>query len=283
MKRLIQIAWLKNYSYFPVILFSSIYFILVIGFTLLCSIKSIPILGIPVNIRDQGFLNFPQIWNFLTYITALLKIFLGLIIIFTISNEFTSKMFKQNVIDGLSKKEFILSKVLTIGLLSLISTLVVFFMGLILGFSFSKTSDFTLVFKEFYFILGYFLKLFTFLSFLFFITVLLKRVVFVFLSFFLWWIVELILLVVEYSSKVIEKFDNQGNRITEVPFIISDYLPLNVMSNLIDEPFQRIQLVSQLTGGSFEYTIPYGAIVASLLYSTLFILGSYWLVKRKDW
>jgi hypothetical protein len=55
------------------------------------------------------------------------------------------------------------------------------------------------------------------------------------------------------------------------------------MSNLIDEPFQRIQLVSQLTGGSFEYTIPYGAIVASLLYSTLFILGSYWLVKRKDW
>jgi ABC-type transport system involved in multi-copper enzyme maturation permease subunit len=283
MKRLIQIEWLKNYSYFPVILFSSVYFILVIGFTLLCSIKSIPILGIPVNIRDQGFLNFPQIWNFLTYITALLKIFLGLIIIFTISNEFTSKMFKQNVIDGLSKKEFILSKVLTIGLLSLISTLVVFFMGLILGFSFSKTSDFTLVFKEFYFILGYFLKLFTFLSFLFFITVLLKRVVFVFLSFFLWWIVELILLVVEYSSKVIEKFDNQGNRITEVPFIISDYLPLNVMSNLIDEPFQRIQLVSQLTGGSFEYTIPYGAIVASLLYSTLFILGSYWLVKRKDW
>jgi hypothetical protein len=250
---------------------------------MLCSIKSIPILGIPVNIRDQGFLNFPQIWNFLTYITALLKIFLGLIIIFTISNEFTSKMFKQNVIDGLSKKEFILSKVLTIGLLSLISTLVVFFMGLILGFSFSKTSDFTLVFKEFYFIIGYFLKLFTFLSFLFFITVLLKRVVFVFLSFFLWWIVELILLVVEYSSKVVEKFDNQGNRITEVPFLISDYLPLNVMSNLIDEPFQRIQLVSQLTGGSFEYTIPYGAIVASLLYSTLFILGSYWLVKRKDW
>ena len=122
-----------------------------------------------------------------------------------------------------------------------------------------------------------------FLSFLFFITVLLKRVVFVFLSFFLWWIVELILLVVEYSSKVVEKFDNQGNRITEVPFIISDYLPLNVMSNLIDEPFQRIQLVSQLTGGSFEYTIPYGAIVASLLYSALFILGSYWLVKRKDW
>jgi hypothetical protein len=283
MKRLIRIEWLKNYSYFPVILFSGIYFVLVIGFTLLCSVKSIPILGIPVNIRDQGFLNFPQIWNFLTYITALLKIFLGLIIIFTISNEFTTKMFKQNVIDGLSKKEFIISKVLTIGLLSLISTLVVLLMGLILGYSFSNTTDFSLAFKEFYFILGYFLKLFTFLSFLFFITVLLKRVVFVFLSFFLWWILEIILLVVEYTSKVVEKFDSQGNRITEEPFLITNYLPLNSISNLIDEPFQRIQMVSQITGGSFEFSIPYGSILASIIYSTLFILGSYWLIKKKDW
>jgi hypothetical protein len=283
MKRLIRIEWLKNYSYFPVILFSGIYFVLVIGFTLLCSVKSIPILGIPVNIRDQGFLNFPQIWNFLTYITALLKIFLGLIIIFTISNEFTSKMFKQNVIDGLSKKEFIISKVLTIGLLSLISTLVVLLMGLILGYSFSNTTDFSIAFKEFYFILGYFLKLFTFLSFLFFITVLLKRVVFVFLSFFLWWILEIILLVVEYTSKVVEKFDSQGNRITEEPFLITNYLPLNSISNLIDEPFQRIQMVSQITGGSFEFSIPYGSILASIIYSTLFILGSYWLIKKKDW
>lgn len=283
MKRLIRIEWLKNYSYFPVILFSGIYFVLVIGFTLLCSAKSIPILGIPVNIRDQGFLNFPQIWNFLTYITALLKIFLGLIIIFTISNEFTTKMFKQNVIDGLSKKEFIISKVLTIGLLSLISTLVVLLMGLILGYSFSNTTDFSLAFKEFYFILGYFLKLFTFLSFLFFITVLLKRVVFVFLSFFLWWILEIILLVVEYTSKVVEKFDSQGNRITEEPFLITNYLPLNSISNLIDEPFQRIQMVSQITGGSFEFSIPYGSILASIIYSTLFILGSYWLIKKKDW
>jgi hypothetical protein len=283
MKRLIRIEWLKNYSYFPVILFSGIYFVLVIGFTLLCSVKSIPILGIPVNIRDQGFLNFPQIWNFLTYITALLKIFLGLIIIFTISNEFTTKMFKQNVIDGLSKKEFIISKVLTIGLLSLISTLVVLLMGFILGYSFSNTTDFSLAFKEFYFILGYFLKLFTFLSFLFFITVLLKRVVFVFLSFFLWWILEIILLVVEYTSKVVEKFDSQGNRITEEPFLITNYLPLNSISNLIDEPFQRIQMVSRITGGSFEFSIPYGSILASIIYSTLFILGSYWLIKKKDW
>jgi hypothetical protein len=283
MKRLIRIEWLKNYSYFPVILFSGIYFILVIGFTLLCSVKSIPILGIPVNIRDQGFLNFPQIWNFLTYITALLKIFLGLIIIFTISNEFTTKMFKQNVIDGLSKKEFIISKVLTIGLLSLISTLVVLLMGLILGYSFSNTTDFSIGFKEFNCILGYFIKLFTFLSFLFFITVLLKRVVFVFLSFFLWWILEIILLVVEYTSKVVEKFDSQGNRITEEPFLITNYLPLNSISNLIDEPFQRIQMVSQITGGSFEFSIPYGSILASIIYSTLFIMGSYWLIKKKDW
>lgn len=283
MKRLLSIEWIKNYSYFPVILFSSIYFLLVIGFTLICATDSIPILGIPVKIREQGFLNFPQIWNFLTYLTALLKIFLGLVIIFTISNEFTTKMFKQNIIDGLSRKEFLLSKVLTITTLSLISTLIVLLMGFILGFSYSKTTEAKLIFEEFYFVLGYFLKLFTFLSFLFFITVLLKRVVFVFLTFFIWWVIEIILTVTEFQYKVVEKFDVNGNRIIERPDLITDYLPLNTMSNLIQEPFQRIQMVSNLTGGSFKFEIPYSFILAALIYSGLFIWGSFLLMKKRDW
>jgi ABC-2 type transport system permease protein len=284
MRRLITIEWLKNYSYFPVILFSSIYFILIIGFTLICAIDSIPILGIPVNIRSQGLLDFPQIWNFLTYISALLKIFLGFIIIFTISNEFSQKMFKQNIIDGLSKREFVFSKVITITILSLLSTFIVLIMGLILGLNHSKSTDLSLIFQEFYFIFGYLLKLFTFLSFLFFITVLLKRVVFVFLTFFVWWIIELILFISEYQSKnIVEKFDENGRRITEMPELITNYLPLNSMSSLIQEPFQRIQFVNKITGGSFTFEIPYESILACIIYSALFICGSYLILKRRDW
>ena len=283
MKRLIRIEWLKNYSYFPVILFSSIYFALVIGFTLICA-QTIPIFGISIKLLDQGFLDFPQIWNFLTYFTALLKIFLGLIVIFTISNEFTSKMFKQNIIDGLSRKEFLASKVLTIAVLSLLSTLVIVLMGLILGFSFSKSTELNAIFKESYFVFGYFLKLFTFLTFLLFITVLLKRVVFVFLTFFVWWIFEVILTIIEYQARIVEKFDAMGNRINVIkPDLITDFLPLNAMSKLVEEPFQRIQLVKSITGGQFTFEIPYLAIITALAYSILFLYGTYVIMTKRDW
>lgn len=283
MKRLIRIEWLKNYSYFPVILFSSIYFILVIGFTLFCSIDTIPLIGIKIAIREQGLLDFPQIWNFLTFFTALLKIFLGLIVIFTISNELTTKMFKQNIIDGLSRKEFLLSKTLTITLLSLISTVIVFIMGIILGLTFSITTDSSLIFKEIYFIFGYFLKLFTFLSFLLFITILLKRVVFVFLSLFIWWIIELMIYGAEFQSKMKLMFDTNGNRIIEKMTFISDYLPLNAMSNLIKEPFQRIQMISDFTGIKYQFEVPYSFIIASIAYSCIFIWSSYMIMQKRDW
>jgi len=282
MKRLIRIEWLKNYSYFPVILFSSIYFGLVIGFTLMCA-QTIPIFGISIKLLDQGFLNFPQIWNFLTYFAGLLKIFLGLIIIFTISNEFTSKMFKQNIIDGLSRKEFLFSKVLTIALLSFLSTVVVLVMGLILGFSFSKSTEINAIFKESYFVFGYFLKLFTFLTFLLFITVLLKRVVFVFLTFFIWWVFEVILTIMEYQSRVIEKFDTSGRNVTEKIQLITDYLPLNAMSKLVEEPFQRIRLIESMTGGNFTFEIPYLAVITSIAYSILFLYGAYFIMTKRDW
>lgn len=282
MKRLIRIEWLKNFSYFPVILFSSIYFVLVIGFTLMCA-QTIPIFGISIKLLDQGFLNFPQIWNFLTYFTGLLKIFLGLIVIFTISNEFTNKLFKQNIIDGLSRKEFLFSKVLTITLLSLLSTGIVVSMGLILGFSFSKSTELNLVFKESYFILGYFLKLFSFLTFLLFITVLLKKVVFVFLTFFIWWVIEIVLTIMEYQSRVIEKFDESGRNVTEKIQLLTDYLPLNTMSKLVEEPFQRIRLIESMTGGKYTFEIPYLAVITAIGYSLLFLFGTFYIMKKRDW
>jgi ABC-type transport system involved in multi-copper enzyme maturation permease subunit len=282
MKRLIRIEWLKNFTYFPVILFSSIYFGLIIGFTLMCA-QTIPIFGISIKLLDQGFLNFPQIWNFLTYFAGLLKIFLGLIVIFTISNEFSNKLFKQNIIDGLSRKEFLFSKVLTITLLSLLSTGIVVSMGLILGFSFSKSTGLNLIFKESYFIIGYFLKLFSFLTFLLFITVLLKRVVFVFLTFFIWWVIEIILTIIEYQSKVIEKFDDLGNRTIINPELITDYLPLNTMSKLVEEPFQRIRLIESMTGGKYIFEIPYLAVITAIGYSLLFLYGTFYIMKKRDW
>ena len=45
------------------------------------------------------------------------------------ANEYSNKTLKQNLIDGLSKKEFVLSKFYTVVLFALMSTVFVFFVS----------------------------------------------------------------------------------------------------------------------------------------------------------
>ncbi len=113
MNRLLKIEWLKNYNYRPFKVFTVLYFSILIVL-LFVGLVDFDLFGNKINLKEQGIYNFPEIWNFTTYIVGLLKIFLGCIIIFSICQEFSNKMFKQNIIDGFSRKEFIISKLLTI-------------------------------------------------------------------------------------------------------------------------------------------------------------------------
>ena len=105
-------------------------------------------------------------------------------------------MFKQNTIDGLSREEFIGSKLLTIFIFTFISTLIVLVLPAI-GLSYSESTQSELIFKEIFFIGHYFLKLFTFFSFLMFLSILLRKSIFVLLAAFMWWIAEAILVVLK--------------------------------------------------------------------------------------
>ena len=167
MIRLLKLEYLKNLNYRPFKIFALLYFIVLIGL-LFIGLVDFDILGMKINLKEQGMYNFPGVWNFTTYIVGLLKIFLGCIIVFSICQEFSNRMFKQNLIDGLSREEFIFSKLLTILVFTGFSTLLVFIIGFILGKSYSATQESDLIFKEIYFIFNYFLKLFTFFSFLMF-------------------------------------------------------------------------------------------------------------------
>jgi hypothetical protein len=87
----------------------------------------------------------------------------------------------------------------------------------------------------------------------------------------------------EYQSRVIEKFDTSGRNVTEKIQLITDYLPLNAMSKLVEEPFQRIRLIESMTGGNFTFEIPYLAVLTSIAYSILFLYGTYFIMTKRDW
>ena len=86
---------------------SIVYFILITFIALISSIE-FNFGAINFRIADQGIFNFPYIWHFNSYIAAILKLFLAIVIVSMTANEYSNKTLKQNLIDGLSKKEFIL-------------------------------------------------------------------------------------------------------------------------------------------------------------------------------
>ncbi|MDY0930659.1 ABC transporter permease [Chryseobacterium sp. CFBP8996] len=281
MMKLLKLEYYKNLNYTPFKVFTIMYFAILV--ILLCiGLLNFELFGSPIDLKEQGMYNFPAIWNFTTWTVALLKIFLGLIIVFSICQEFSNRMFKQNTIDGLSREEFIGSKLLTIGIFTFISTLLVFVITLFLGFQYSKTTESSLVYKEIFFIGNYFLKLFAFFCFLMFLSILLRKSIFVFLAFFVLWIGEWILGMIETFSKINGLKGPQRNEVLQNDFFISKLFPLESMSNLIPNPILRLDMAKAL-GLKYEFTYPTESLIACLVWCAIFIFGSYLILKKRDW
>ncbi|MBB4804974.1 ABC-type transport system involved in multi-copper enzyme maturation permease subunit [Chryseobacterium defluvii] len=281
MLKLLKLEYYKNLNYRPFKVFTIMYFVILIAL-LFIGLVDLKIFGNPINLKEQGIYNFPDIWNFTTWIVALLKIFLGLIIVFSISQEFTNRMFKQNTIDGLSRNEFIGSKLLTIIIFTIISTLIVFFITMFLGYKYSKVTDAELVIKEMFFIGNYFVKLFTFFCFLMFLSVLLRKSVFVFLAFFIFWIFENVVLGIESFTKLRGMTPQQQIDASQHTFFISKYFPLESMSSLIPNPMMRLNM-AKMMGLKYEFTYPTENLIACFIWSFIFIFASYWILKKRDW
>lgn len=282
MLKLLKLEYYKNLNYRPFKVFTIIYFAILIALLFVGLIDIDITKGLKINLKEQGFYNFPEIWNFTTWVVGLLKIFLGLIIVFSIGQEFTNRMFKQNTIDGLSREEFIGSKLLTILVFSVMSTLVVFAITLGLGYSYSVSTDSKLVYEEIFFIGNYFVKLFSFFCFLMFLTILLRKSIFVFLAFFFYWIVESIIGGIESFARLQGMDPAKQMETAQNSFFFSKLLPLESMSALIPFPMSRLGLAKQM-GFKYEFTYPTESLIACLVWCAIFIVGSYWILKKRDW
>ena len=256
---------------------SIVYFILITFIALISSIE-FNFGDINFRIADQGIFNFPYIWHFNSYIAAILKLFLAIVIVSMTANEYSNKTLKQNLIDGLSKKEFILSKFLTVVLFSLVSTLFVFGVSLVLGLIFSDYNELGIIFSDIEYLLAYFIKLIGFFSFCLFLGILVKRSAFALGFLLIWSIVEGIV----YGFLKWEIFRN-----SDLADNIMELFPLASMSNLIKEPFSRlgaVQSAASQLGEAFDkdYSVQFLTVLIVLIWTCLFVYGSYAILKKRD-
>ena len=277
MKRLLSIELQKIWKNKASRVLTLTYFILLTFIALIASIKFD--LGIfKFHLAEMGIFNFPFIWHFNTYIAAILKLFLAIVIVSMMANEYSYGTLKQNLIDGMSKKEFILSKFLTVVLFATVSTIFIFIMSLILGFSFSSYTEFSIVFSDLEYLLAYFIKLVGFFSFCLFLGILVKRSAFALGFLLVWNIIEGIIKGV-LSFKVFP----DGTAASS----ILQFFPLESMSNLIVEPFSRLSVVKNLgtqigLDNVKNYDVELSSIIIVLCWTVIFVYLSYNLLKKRD-
>lgn len=270
MKRLLSIELQKLWQNRSSRILTLTYFILLTSIALVSSIN-FKFVGVDFRLADMGIYNFPFIWHFNTFIAGQFKFFLAIIIVSMMANEYSNGTLKQNLIDGLNKKEFILSKFLTVVLFALISTAYIFILTLILGYSFSSYDETAIVFMDLEYVFAYFLKLVGFFSFCLFLGILIKRSAFALGFLFVWFIIECILIYM-----------------VRIPKVIYDLLPLEAMYSLIKQPFTRFKLYqtleNQVSGSSEirDYHVHLSTIFIVIAWIVIFMLMSYKILKKRD-
>ncbi|NNK86662.1 MAG: ABC transporter permease subunit, partial [Flavobacteriaceae bacterium] len=145
-------------------------------FVILLSSLKINFFGVfTLELGELGIFNFPIVWHLTTFFASQFKFFFAIVVVSMIGNEYSNRTLKQNLIDGLSKGEFILSKFYTIVFFSFISTVLILLITLSIGLYYSSYTEFAIIIKETEFLLAYFVKLVGFFSLCLFCAMLLKR------------------------------------------------------------------------------------------------------------
>jgi hypothetical protein len=235
MLHLLKIEWLKIKGYKTFWVLATLFLVSIVGvnYFVFYIKEGISQGSAQANVLIGSPFSFPNVWHTVTYFSSFLLFIPGLMIITSITNEYTYKTHRQNIIDGWSRQQFIHVKIALIVIISVLSTIFVFLTsilyGLLAGSFFS--------FEKIQFIGYYFIQALSYGLLALLLSVLIKRSGLSIGLFFLY-------------SFIIENFlgailnNTGGNKGINGP---GDYLPLNTTDNLIPFPFFRniVQLGTQ--------------------------------------
>lgn len=216
--------------------------------------------GSKLNIERIPLYHFPDVWQNLAWGSGLLKMMLGIMVIISITNEYQYRTIRQNIIDGMSREQFILSKLLTNLVLSLASMVLVFVVALITGFIYSPEISFPYMFAGVEFCASYFLEVFAFLSFALMLGILIQR--------------SGLSIVILFSSYLIELIVKK-NIDDYVPGLIP-FFPLESIMNLVPLPFARYAFQE------IQDYVSFGSVAIALGWTFLFNYFGYLRLKKSD-
>jgi ABC-2 type transport system permease protein len=275
MIKLLRIEFKKILTYKVFWVLMGLYFlflvlgILLAGFTINSWIDNIN-KNSPIPFPHIRIYFFPDIWHNIIFFASIRYILVlpATVIIILITNEFTNKTIRQNIVNGMSRSEFLLSKLQLILLIALIMTVLLIFGTVILGMV--NTSDYTLamVFKKMPYAVGFFIQVFSFMIFAFFTGFLLRNTG---LSIAIFTLYAMIIEPVLFFILKIPKLP---------PNDISRYLPVNSVVRIVQFPY--FPVLKKIMGLNIQEQLSILDCAVPLIYSTVMIGIVFWVLSRKD-
>lgn len=272
MFRLLKIEWekLRNYRAFWVM-------VILYLFVLFSMIFAVPALldyiaehakeSLALRAFKAIVFNFPDIWQNLSFVASMrgfIKIFLAILVVVFISNEFSYLTVRTNILNGMSRAEFVAGKLQVIFFLALLSTLAVFLAGLYLGLTQSPVRSFSAILGKTQYLLAYFLEIFTYLTFALLIGILIRKTGFSVIVLLLYLIIEPI---IQYY----------------IPDDYDKYLPLNAMNHVVWSPnTSLIKVKTPEMNFDFQEYISWADAGICFGYALLFITLVYLYLRKKD-
>lgn len=204
---------------------------------------------------------FPGIWLKLTYIASYFNLLLGILLIILITDEYAFRTFRQQVIDGVFRRDLVLGKLTVVMLLGVVATL--FLSGMGLGFGLANTPAVSAekLWSGSNHLIYYLIQAIGYMSLAVFFGFLIRKNGLAIICFLVY-------------AKVLEplvhfQLDDQ----------IDKYFPMKVLGSLTPMPGQEI---FDSLAGPTQVLSPREAVLPALLYVGLFYLLSYGLLKWRD-
>lgn len=259
--RLLQTEWLKIRHYrafwvFTILYFASIAGINYIGFY----INEVARANVPVTeILVGSPYSFPRVWGTVGFMSSWLLYFPGFLFIMLLTNEFTFKTHRQNIIDGWERKDFINVKFIFAFIFSVLATLFNLLIAFLFGW-FAKSSDFS--WSEFHLVGYIFIQTLSYISFAMLLAIVFRKSGVALAVYFLYGLI---------FESLISGFLNGKLHLSPVGY----FLPLQVTDTLLPLPFGKSLFYADLPQ---EWVL----VLVSLIYLGLYYFLALYKFNRDD-
>ncbi len=268
--KLFLIEWhkLKNHNFFWI----------GIGLYVLCIVLLVTMFGtapflaqtddamikLPKNLAEAGFYGLPNVWRNVTYISLFLKFIPAFLVVFFLTNEYSYKTLRQNVIDGLSRSQFFWSKIMGLTFITLIGLVTLMITSLIVIAIYNSDSSVIDYFNGSSYLLNYFVEVFFMMILAFFMAILFRRS-------------AIAIIVVLAYYYIIEPI-----AVAAGPDYLKLLLPAASSREFNLEPFSTMVGADGLLGIKSQEGIPTKHLLSASLYTFAFASGGFLLLKKRD-